>query len=254
MNRALRVERILIQSPVVEDDDGALNRRILLSTLRLQEKLEAASLSESCLRKPNGKCLVLSPLLFWNHDAETLMSDPNILDTLSLQNVTVSGVPVTPAMVLAGRGSSEHVAASKFDFAMFLALTYFFPQSDCIGDLEHSGWLQVVQQAAGSHAALSFQDKEPDLIALEVWILLNIIHPSSPGILSITLTCPNVMGGPPSRSSCTWLISAFLPMLPGPCGTWTRSIHALVSLSQPWWRSLLVRSQVLAFVLSSGSK
>ncbi|TFK60004.1 hypothetical protein BDN72DRAFT_965883 [Pluteus cervinus] len=169
VGRALRVERVLIQSPMVEDDDdGALNHRILSSTLQLEKSLEALSLSQSCLRRPDGKCLVLSPLLFWNHDSEALTSDSNILDTLSLSsNVTVAGVPITPHMVLAGRGSADHVSATNFDYAMFLSLTYFFPQSDCIGKAEHLAWLQAVQRAAASHSLLTFQDEEPTLIALE---------------------------------------------------------------------------------------
>ncbi|KAF8655806.1 hypothetical protein AX16_002891 [Volvariella volvacea WC 439] len=167
--RALRVERVFIQSPIIGDDDSALNHRILLSTLQLEKKIESAlSTSEPCLRVPEGHCLVLSPLLFWNYDAEALSSDPNILDTLSLSsNVTVNGIPITPQMVLTGRGSTEHVAGSKFDYATFLSLTYFFPQSDCIGNVEHSSWLQTLQKAAEPHSVLAFVDEEPTLIALE---------------------------------------------------------------------------------------
>ena len=179
VERTLRVERILIQSPLVEDDrDGALNHQILLSTLHLEHSLQEliSSRDMPCLRRPdghgNGKdCFVLSPLSFWSHDKQILLSDYNILDTLSLsKNVSVAGIPVTPSMILASRGSNEHHVAggANFDFAMFLALTYFFPETDCLGNLEHTAWLQVLKNAATQSAELTIQAQEPTLIALEV--------------------------------------------------------------------------------------
>jgi hypothetical protein len=168
------VERILIQSPLLEDDrDGALNHQILLSTLQFEHRLGQliSSRNLSCLKKPDGNCFVLSPLLFWSHDKQKLLSDYNILDTLSLStNISVAGIPVTPPMVLASRGSNEHHVAggANFDFAMFLALTYFFPETDCSGNLEHTAWLQALEHAAAQNAELTIQAPEPALIALEV--------------------------------------------------------------------------------------
>ena len=169
---ALRIERIFIQSPLVEDD-GALNHDILLSALDLERRVQQLIFTgdSPCLKKSNGQCLVLSPLAFWNYDKNALTSDPNILDTLSYsKNVSVSGLPVTPHMVLAGRGSYEHhVGGNKFDYATFLALTYFFPNSACWGSVtEHTNWVQTVQKAAAQHAEVAFQVPEPILIALEV--------------------------------------------------------------------------------------
>lgn len=179
VSRALRVERILIQSPLVEDD-GALNHQILLETLNLETRLERliSSGETPCLKRPDGKCLVLSPLAFWDYDKQALLADTNILDTLSYsKNVSIAGIPVTPQMVLASRGSHEHhVAGSKFDFAMFLALTYFFPDSDCILNTEHTAWLQAVHNAASHNAEMTVQIQEPTLIALEV------IHASFSGV------------------------------------------------------------------------
>ncbi|EEB90789.1 hypothetical protein MPER_10959, partial [Moniliophthora perniciosa FA553] len=67
-------------------------------------------------------------------------------------------------MVLAGRGLDEH---NTFDFATFLALTYFFPESDCFGTSEHGNWRQAVEIAAGQDAELHIHSAEPRLIALE---------------------------------------------------------------------------------------
>lgn len=170
---ALRVERILIQSPAL-DDNGVLNHQILLSTLNFESRLEELILTgdSPCLKRPDGKCLVLSPLLFWDHDQEALLSDTKILDTLSpSKNISVEDIIVTPKMVLAGLESDDpHAAESQFDFAMFLALTYFFPKSECLGDTEHTTWLKTVHQALALNSELTVQIEEPKLIALEVSI------------------------------------------------------------------------------------
>lgn len=90
------------------------------------------------------------------------------MDTLHLSaNVSVAGIPVTPHMVLAGRESSE-ASGSTLDFAMFLALTYIFPETDCLGNAGHSAWLRALQKAADSRDDLIAESNEPKLIALEV--------------------------------------------------------------------------------------
>ncbi|TFK27429.1 hypothetical protein FA15DRAFT_726631 [Coprinopsis marcescibilis] len=169
---ALRVERIFIQSPIL-DDEGALNHRILTSTLEFEQRLNKliASSDDPCLEKPGGGCFVLSPLAFWNYDRDTLSTDDTILDTLSnpnSRNVTIAGIPVSPQMVLAGRGDYERsVGGTKFDFATFLAITYFFPDSDCLGSNPHAQWVQMVEKAASQDAIVSVQIQEPKLIALD---------------------------------------------------------------------------------------
>ena len=168
---ALRVERLLVQSTHAEDD-GAISHETLSSTLHFESRLEhlVSTGDTPCLKGPNGKCLVLSPLLFWDYDEETLASDINILDTLSpSRNVSVGNIFVTPQMVLAGRGSNEpHVAGSSFDFARFLALTYFFPGSDCLGTSEHASFLHSVHRVLAQNPKPVVQMQEPTLIALEV--------------------------------------------------------------------------------------
>ncbi|KAJ7677225.1 sterol regulatory element binding protein cleavage-activating protein [Mycena rosella] len=161
VDRALRVERILIQSPF----DGAVNHEILQSTLEFERRIDELQLG--CLKDPDGKCFVLSPLAFWRYNQAALHDTPNILDTLLSRNASVAGIPITPQMVLAGRGSDEpHVAGANFDFAMFLALTYFFPNSDCLGTAEHQAWLLAID-AASQGAPLIVQKQQPTLIALE---------------------------------------------------------------------------------------
>lgn len=169
---ALRVERILIQSPLV-DDDRALNHRVFLSTLHLEQRLEdlVSTSNTACLKGPNGKCLVISPLAFWAYNKDTLLSDVNVLDTLYSKNISIAGVPVTPHMVLAGRGSYEQPAAgNRLDYATFLALTYFFPNSACwASEPQHAWWVQTVRSAA-QNAEVIVQPPEASPIALEVCI------------------------------------------------------------------------------------
>lgn len=214
---ALRVERILIQSPLV-DDDSALNHRILLSTLQLEELLEdlVSTGDTPCLKAPNGRCFVVSPLAFWAYNKDTLLSDASILDTLSYsENVSVAGVPITPHMVLAGRGSYEHsVAGNRLDYATFLVLTYFFPRSACWAvEPHHAWWVQTVQKAVARNAEVIVQLPEASLIALEVCIHLHpacILAHSSSSMIFIRRTA-----GRPSRPCFIWRTSASLPTLLG---------------------------------------
>ncbi|KAG6918022.1 hypothetical protein DXG01_016874 [Tephrocybe rancida] len=170
VSSALRVERLLIQGHDT-DDEGALNKQTLLSTLELEKRLEAliSSSDTSCLKRSDGKCFVISPLLFWDHDRETLISDTDILDTLNpSKNISLGGIPITPQMVLARRELHEpHVTESDYDFATFLAVTYFFPESDCLGNIEHASWLQIVRRARAQHQEPNLEIPEPTIIGLE---------------------------------------------------------------------------------------
>ncbi|KAJ7261266.1 sterol regulatory element binding protein cleavage-activating protein [Mycena haematopus] len=161
VDRTLRVERILIQSPY----DGAVNHQILQSTLEFERRIDQLQLP--CLKHPDGTCFVLSPLAFWHHNQAELLADPTILDTLLSRNTSIAGIPITPQMVLAGRGFDEpHVSGTNFDYAVFLALTYFFPNSDCVGKAEHLAWLNAIDKASLG-APRAEQVQEPTFIALE---------------------------------------------------------------------------------------
>ncbi|KAF9025162.1 hypothetical protein BDZ89DRAFT_1068538 [Hymenopellis radicata] len=160
VGRTVRVERVLI----LPDDGNALDHQTLLSTLNLENTLNDL-VSSRCLKRADGQCLVLSPLEFWNHDKTSLRSDSNILDTLNFsRNASIAGIPLTPEMVLAGRDSDSE---SNLDFATFLALTYFFPATDCLGKSDHLSWLQTIQSVKALNAELHVKIEEPFLLALE---------------------------------------------------------------------------------------
>lgn len=219
---ALRVERILIQSPPV-DDDRALNHRIFLSTLHLEQLLEdlASTGDTPCLKGPNGRCFVISPLAFWAYNKDALLSDVNVLDTLYSKNISIAGIPITPHMVLAGRGSYEHPATgNRLDYVTFLVLTYFFPKSACwASEPQHAQWVQTIRNAVAQEAEVIVQFPEASPIALEVWIhrafdyvLLMLPYSSSTSICQ--------MAGRPSRPLFIWPTSASLPTLPGLFDGW----------------------------------
>ena len=169
----LRVERLLIHSALPEDA-GALNNRILLSTLQLERRIgHAASTADmGCLRRDDGSCFVLSPVAFWNYDEGILLSDKDMLGTLQqTPNISIQGIPITPQMVLAGRELDDD---SNLDFAMFLVLTYVFHETSCLRSDGHSAWVKAVRQAAGGAGDLVVVTEEPTLLALEVIILSEI--------------------------------------------------------------------------------
>lgn len=172
---SIRVERILIQGGTASNEnlDSYLNNKILLETFDIEARL-AKGLSEqgmNCLKQERGECLVISPLLFWDYDLSSLESETDIIQALSTsQNVTVSGVLVTPRMVLAGRGTLDESTEEDnydFDFADYLVVTYLFPESECLGNTEHLDWKDLISAATTDLADVTFQDAEPELLALQ---------------------------------------------------------------------------------------
>lgn len=166
----LRSERVLVHSAAQDEATGTLTQQTLLSTLKLEQRISDV-LSEhgvECLRGHDGRCLSLSPLAFWQHDEGALLSDRNVLETLKLsKNVSVSGLTITPEMVLAGRESNDP-ESDDVDMATFLVLTYLFPDSDCLRNGAHFAWLRILEEAVGSSGDLLMQAQVPHLVALEV--------------------------------------------------------------------------------------
>lgn len=163
-----RAERVLVHRVSQDEDFSPINRRTLLSTLDLERRIYEV-LSERglpCLTTRDGRCFSLSPLAFWNYNDAAVFSDQNLADTLTLsKNVSLFGITITPEMVLAGR---EDVGGSGVDSATFLALTYFFPDTDCSNNAGHFAWLRALEEATQSVGDLITQTHVPRLIALEV--------------------------------------------------------------------------------------
>jgi hypothetical protein len=169
-DRTLRVERILINTA---DGAGPLSPQTLLYTLHLEQRIHRGLLSHdiSCDDQNSRDCLVISPLSFWEHNEERLRNDQNISLTLAhSEGVTAAGMHVTPQMVLAGRHSTDH-NPTTLDSPMFLALTYVFPETDCLSSVGHDFWLQIIKNSTlenAESAQVFAETVEPTLIALEV--------------------------------------------------------------------------------------
>ncbi|KAL6307997.1 sterol regulatory element binding protein cleavage-activating protein [Sparassis latifolia] len=169
MDGILRAERLLVSGVSQEDGLSALNHDTLLAALELERRISATLTTRHvrCLAEPDGGCFHLSPLAYWNHNEETLLADRDVLDTLNLlHNVSVSGIPIGPELVLTGRALHDS-SPMNIDAAMFLALTYFFPDKDCVGNAGHYQWLHVLEEVAGHSGDLVVQAQTPRLVALE---------------------------------------------------------------------------------------
>ena len=170
MEGVLREERVLVGSVSPGEGLGALDKNTLLATLKLERRI-AESLSSRgipCLQTRSGSCFALSPSVFWDYDERSLSADDDILDTLNFsQNISISGVPITPDMVLSGRELHDPTS-NHIDSATFLVLTYFFPEKDCFGNEGHFQWLHALEDAGGGAGELVVLAQEPQLIALEV--------------------------------------------------------------------------------------
>ncbi|KAH9038967.1 sterol-sensing domain of SREBP cleavage-activation-domain-containing protein [Lactarius pseudohatsudake] len=167
VEQTLRVERVLIHSSA-PTDSSPLTRQLLRATLRIERKISDA-LGErrvSCLRWPDGQCIVVSPLMFWHHEERALAADVNVLHTLRpSNNVSFAGVPIQSQMVVAWR--DNEYSSVDAGSTVFLALTYFFPERDCFGKAGHSVWRQILEDVSKDGADLIIETQQPKLIALE---------------------------------------------------------------------------------------
>lgn len=168
----VRLERVLVHHvSAIQDGQSTLDHRTLLSTLKLEHRLSEllAARRSPCIRSPQGRCLVLSPLSFWDHDEDALLRDSDILKTLGpSKNTSAHGLTITADMVLAGRGDGDGSLFGSGDNA-YPVLTYFFPESDCLANNGHHFWLNVVEDAAASVDSESIVlTQEPRLLALQV--------------------------------------------------------------------------------------
>ncbi|KAL1742112.1 hypothetical protein HDZ31DRAFT_19440, partial [Schizophyllum fasciatum] len=116
-------------------------------------------------------------------------------------------------MVTAGRSSPDG-SSTSFDFARFLVLTYFFPESDCLASHNHLAWLDVVSTAASTNAKVSVQVQEPSIVALEydpslsqsrgLSVLSAFLYLAYTGVLAYITICMRRMTGVHSRLGLTF--------------------------------------------------
>lgn len=166
----LRSERVLVGS--ISPDYGleAVEPGTLASALKLEKRLSGLITSRGlpCVKTSAGSCFSLSPSVFWDHSEESILADDNVLETVnSARNVSSAGISINPEILLAGRELRDPTGP-HIDGAMFLALTYFFRDRDCLDNTGHFQWLRVLEAAAGHAGDLVVQAQAPKLVALEV--------------------------------------------------------------------------------------
>ena len=171
----VRVERILVHDiDESEETFPTLSHRSLLSTLKLERRLSEllASRKSSCIHSPQGRCLVLSPMAFWDYEEDLLLRDPDVLSTLGpYRNTSTHGLTITTDMVLAGRDDGE-----DYQEVANPVLTYFFPEADCLSNSGHNFWLNIVEDAASSlQGDAMVLSQQPQLLALEVSTMSRIV-------------------------------------------------------------------------------
>jgi hypothetical protein len=165
----VRVERLLVAS---YRRHGVLDKQLLKETLSLEQEISAQLTRKRnllpCVAPPGqGGCLSTSPLMFWDHNDDILMNDPDILETVNhVRNNTLSRIPVQLSMVLAGRMSLSD--GDKTDYGAYLVLTYYLRENDCQTKAGHDVWKALASEAVKGKGRVHFPPAQPRLLALQV--------------------------------------------------------------------------------------
>ena len=173
LESTVRVERVLVP-PTAYHEHGVLNHDTLLASLGLQHLISTSINTPQntfdCVLDPaTDACFYTTPLAFWDNDADTVIDDQDLLSTINdpEANITAAGVTVLPQMVLAARAYRDHHGLDT-DYATYLAFTYFFRETDCLGDTGHNAWKNAIDQFVSNNVQVEHAQTEPDLIALQV--------------------------------------------------------------------------------------
>jgi hypothetical protein len=161
----LRAERVLARTDA-PPPGGALSRALLAHVSQLERSLAArlAAARTPCLRAPDGGCFVVGPGAFWGAEPR---SDADVAAALALgQNASRAGILLTPHMVLAEREAASD--QRTLEWAGFASLTYFFPETDCMGAAGHDAWIRILREATGPRARVEVPTHAPKLFSLEV--------------------------------------------------------------------------------------
>jgi hypothetical protein len=172
--RTIRLERFLIRSVEEDHQFGVLNQATFDAALRLQSRIHFALSNNSNealgipLVKPEDHGIfALEPSLF-GHTGDTFsVGDAGIVTTAnSAMNRTLSGIPLSRDIFLAGRGEVDD--KGWVYEAEYLAVTYFFVESDCHSRTKHAAWTQILQDSIVGYGSVAHTLRHPQLIALEV--------------------------------------------------------------------------------------
>ena len=200
------MERLLIAS---YRRHGVLNKPLLKETLSLEQDISAQLIRKRdllpCVVAPLGQggCFSTSPLMFWNRDDDTLMNDPDILETMNhVRNDSLSKIPIHLPMVLAGRMSLAD--GDKTDHGAYLVLTYYFRENDCQTKAGHDVWKALASEAVKGKGHVHFPPAQPRLLALQVCRSSSRSSLEfTVAVVSSTLTWETSRSSRPCYTSCT---------------------------------------------------
>lgn len=247
VERTIRLERLLVTSTAIEDT-GVINKQTLSSALHFEEELtrHLSSLPHLyCLARSGHECIAISPLEFWAHDHDKLLTDPRVVHTVNTNaNMSVAGLPFNLRMVFAGRETSENSDAFV-NFATHLSIVYMFLENDCSGSAGHEAWLQALEDVVPPSVELVTKPQGPQLLALQVSSI-----PFAQGIPSdVRFNSSTRIKKVASKYLVLpfWCIyhtfySSFIT--PVQCGAWTLCTRVSVYASPAWLKSLSAQLRV----------
>lgn len=167
----VRMEQILI-APSSSANEGALSRRTLHQTLRLQTEISRRLLEGqipglTCIksRESPHACAVSSPSNFWSTETQ-LLDDLDVHHTLSLLtvNATLFPLPLTLSNTLVGAGRDK---AGTVKGAHYLALTFYL--HDMSADVILEGIGSAVEEQARLDAKRAWRVMLRDIVAGRGW-------------------------------------------------------------------------------------
>jgi hypothetical protein len=186
----VRMERVLIHrsiSPAPET--GSLNKETLLDALAVHKDIVGILEKRDklkCVRDADGKCLSISPLLFWDNidgttSSSSLEKQLSNLNSTSAHDIihrinthrplSSSGIRITPDMTLAERSITAQLGA-KIRYSRFLVMTYFFEEDDCVGESRREVWKEVLATLKSQTVDVRESGHAASLVALQVCRLI----------------------------------------------------------------------------------
>lgn len=172
LDATVRLERVILPS-VYRRIDGALNTRTLEAALELERriiKLLQHPDAPACvkLRERPDECLILSPLLYWQRDADLLARVTYPVDTVNAQrNISLDGFAVTPETVLAGLMSASP-EGSDMAQAELLVFSFFFQDDVCEDSEGHKAWLKLLQDGVAELGTMRTQAQQSTMLPLQL--------------------------------------------------------------------------------------
>ena len=174
--QVLRLVQVWVTpDPATVSEHGALDRAVLHTAADFDANVKSAlqqidpSTGWECLASPTtAQCISISPLHNWQHSKAAILSDADLLYTLSHSStVSSNGFYVGPEHTTSGRHKAEPGTGWRYDRADSLVFTYFLRAvPGNVTDLDVVPFIEVAGKTFGGVAAK--RQAEPRRILLKV--------------------------------------------------------------------------------------